>query len=169
MTSGYFIFLSEVNRESGLFEECLETLSSIDPKDWPRERIIYSLDVLKYDCLIYTDGEKLMGANAFNPDRQEGIAKSFLLYVSPECRGQGIAKVMRVRFLKWAFASGFKGAHLGLGNSPSGIAVSEAVSKEKEELGLSFADINSVSGKVVFIRTPERQRRRKKKVCFFHS
>jgi len=152
MTSGYFIFLSEVNRESGLFEECLETLSSIDPKDWPRGRIIYSLDVLKYDCLIYTDGEKFIGANAFNPDGQEGIAKSFLLYVSPEYRGQNIGKAMRVEFLKWAFKSGFKGAQLGLGNSPSGIAVSKVVKEEKEKLGLTFADINPVTGKVVFIR-----------------
>ncbi len=153
MTNGYFVFLSEIDEKSELFEECLRTLSLINPKDWPRERIIHSLNVLKYDCLIYTDGQKLMGANAFNPDKEEGIAKSFLLYVSPECRGQGIAKAMRVKFLKWALASGFKGAQLGLGNSPSGIAVSETVSKEKVELGLSFAEIDPVSGKVVFIRT----------------
>jgi GNAT superfamily N-acetyltransferase len=152
MTNGYFVFLSEIDRESELFKECLKTLSLINPTDWSRERIIHSLDFLKYDCLICTDGRKLMGANAFNPDRQEGIAKSFLLYVSPEYRGQGIGKAMRVRFLKWAFASGFKGAQLGLGNSPAGIAVSEAVSKEREELGLLFADINPVSGKVVFSR-----------------
>jgi len=153
MTGGYFIFLSEVNRESGLFEEYLETLSLIDPKDWPKERIIYSLDVLKYDCLIYTDGEKLMGANAFNPDGQEGIAKSFLLYVSPECRGQGVGKAMRIEFLKWAFKRGFKGAQLGLGNSSAGVAVSEVVKKEREKLGLTFADINPATGKVIFNRS----------------
>jgi len=152
MAGNYFIFLSEIDKESGLFEECLETLSLVNPADWPRERIIYSLDVLKYDCLIYTDGQKLMGANAFNPDRQEGIAKSFLLYVPLEHRGKGIGKVMRTEFLKWAFKNGFKGAQLGLGNSPFGIAVSEAVNKEKGELGLSFADIDPVTGKVVFIR-----------------
>ena len=151
MKACYFIFLSEMNRESQLFEECLKTLSSIDPK-WPRERIFYSLDVLNYDCLIYTDGKELIGATAFNPDREEGIAKSFLLFVSPEHRGKGIAKLLRVEFLNWAYQQGFKGAQLGLGNSPAGVAVSEAVNKEREKLGLTFADIDSATGKVTFIR-----------------
>lgn len=152
MTSGYFIFLSEIDKKSRLFEECLRTLSLIGPKDWSRERIIYTLDVLNYDCLIYTDGEKLIGANAFNPDRQEGIAKSFLLFVSSGYRGKGIGKALRTEFLKWAFASGFKGAQLGLGNSPAGVAVSEVVKKEREKLGLTFADINPATGKVIFNR-----------------
>ena len=152
METPYFTFLSEMDRESPLFEECLRTLSLIDPKDWPRERIIYTLDVLNYDCLIYTDGKKLIGANAFNPDKQEGIAKSFLLFVSPEHRGKGIAQLLRVEFLNWALKEGFKGAQLGLGNSPDGVAVSEAVKKEREKLGLTFADINPVTGKVIFNR-----------------
>jgi len=142
-----------MGRESQLFEECLRTLSLIDPKDWPRERIIYTLDVLNYDCLIYTDGEKLIGANAFNPDKQEGIAKSFLLFVSSEYRGKGIGKVLRTEFLKWAFENRFKGAQLGLGNSSAGVAVSEVVKKEREKLGLTFADINPATGKVIFKRS----------------
>jgi len=152
METPYFTFLSEMDRESPLFEECLRTLSSIDPKDWPRERIIYTLDVLNYNCLIYTDGKKLIGATAFNPDRKEGIAKSFLLFVSSDYRGKGIGKTLRAEFLKWAFKNGFKGAQLGLGNSPAGVAVSEAVKKEREKLGLTFADINPATGKVIFNR-----------------
>ena len=152
MEAPYFTFLSEMDRESPLFEECLRTLSSIDPKDWPRERIIYTLDVLKYDCLIYTDGKKLIGANAFNPDKQEGIAKSFLLFVSSDYRGQGIGKVLRTEFLKRAFENGFKGAQLGLGRSSAGVAVSEVVKREQEKLGLTFADINPATGEVTFNR-----------------
>ncbi len=146
----YFVFLSQMDRKSPLFRECLKILSLINPAEWPKKRIFYSLDVLKYDCLIYTDGKKLIGANAFNPDRKESIAKSFFLFVSPEYRGRGIAKKLRVEFLKWAWRQGFKGAQLGLGNSPAGVAVSEAVKKEREKLGLSFADINPKSGKVIF-------------------
>ena len=152
MAGNYFVFLSEIDRESQLFEECLRTLSSINPKDWPRERIFDALDVLNYDCLIYTDGKKLIGATAFNPDRKEGIAKSFLLFVSSDYRGKGIGKTLRAEFLKWAFKNGFKGAQLGLGNSPAGVAVSEVVKKEREKLGLTFADINPATGKVIFNR-----------------
>ena len=153
MAALYFTFLSKMDRESQLFEKCLKTLSSIDPKDWPRKRIFSALDVLKYDCLIYTDGKKLIGANAFNPDRQERIAKSFLLFVSSEYQGKGIAKLLRVEFLNWAYQEGFRGAQLGLGNSPAGVAVSETVKKEREKLGLTFADINPATGKVIFNRS----------------
>ena len=152
METPYFTFLSDMDRESQLFEECLKILSSIDPKDWPRERIFYSLDVLKYDCLIYTDGKKLIGATAFNLDRKEGIAKSFLLFVSPEHRGKGIAKLLRVEFLNWAYQEGFEGAQLGLGRSSAGVAVSEVVKREQEKLGLTFADINPATGEVTFNR-----------------
>ena len=166
MTNGYFIFLSKMDRESQLFKECLETLFLINPKDWPREKIFYSLDVLKYDCLIYTDGKKLIGATAFNPDRKEGIAKSFLLFVSSDYRGKGIGKALFAEFLKWAFENGFKGAQLGLGNSPAGVAVSEVVKKEREKLGLTFADINPATGKVIFNRSPERSEEGKRKTIF---
>ena len=152
MEAPYFTFLSKMDRESQLFKECLKTLSLINPKDWPRERIIAAVDVLHYDCLIYTDGKKLIGANAFNPDRKEGVAKSFLLFVSSEYRGKGIAKALRAEFLKWAQQSGFKGAQLGLGNNPAGVAVSEAVKRERKKLGLTFANINPATGKVTFTR-----------------
>jgi GNAT superfamily N-acetyltransferase len=151
MASPYFIFASEMDRKSQLFKECLKILSLIDPKNWPKKRIIYSLDVLNYDYLIYTDGKKLIGVSAFNPDKKEGkeeIVKSFLIFVSPEYRGQGIAKVIWAKLIKWAFENKFKGAQLSLGNNPASVAVLKAIKKEIKKLGLTFADINPATGKV---------------------
>jgi GNAT superfamily N-acetyltransferase len=164
MANPYFIFFSEMDRKTPLFKKCLNTLSLIDHKNWPKKRIIYSLDVLKYDYLIYTDGEKLIGVSVFNPDRQcipstcpvgragrqEGIVKSFLIFVSPKYRKQGIAKNIWAKLLQWAFKNKFKGAQFGLGNSSAAVAVLKAIKRERKKLELTFADISPNTGKITF-------------------
>ena len=59
-------------------------LSGYNPDEWSRDRIIYALEELHYDCFICISSDnpsKMVGAVAFNPDRAENIAKVFLVYV----------------------------------------------------------------------------------------
>ncbi|PIZ01266.1 hypothetical protein COY61_00115 [bacterium (Candidatus Gribaldobacteria) CG_4_10_14_0_8_um_filter_33_9] len=150
MASPYFIFFSEMDKKTSLFKKCLNTLSLIDPKNWPKQRIIYFLDVLNYDYLVYTNGNELIGASAFNPDRQKKIVKSFLIFVSPRYRKQGIAKAIWVKLLQWTFENKFKGAQFGLGNNSATMAVLKAIKREIKKFGLTFADISPDTGKIIF-------------------
>jgi len=150
MASPYFIFFSKMDRKTSLFKKCLNTLSLIDPKNWPKTRIIYSLDVLNYDYLVYTNGKELIGVSAFNPDRQKKIVKSFLIFVSPKYRKQGIAKSIWAKLLQWSFENKFKGAQFGLGNNSAAVAVLRAIKRETKKFGLTFADIFPETGKIIF-------------------
>jgi len=154
MKATRFIFLSEMDRNSRLFQECLRLLSSVDPKNWSRERIVYCFDVLHYDGLVYTDGKRLIGIAAFNPDIKEGIVKSFFLYVVPERRKRGIGKALWVELIKWAHGQGFKGGQFGLGNNVAATAVLESIKRDQERLGLQFTEIDPTTGKIFFIHSP---------------
>ncbi len=150
-----YLFLSAVQRGRELLEDCMVKLSGYNP-DYPRDRIIYLLEELHYDCFICInddDPRKMIGAIAFNPDRAENIAKVFLVYVIPEFRKQRIASVMTAKFIIWAIELGFSGAQIGLGKSPEMIAVLKSINKWKRELlheHFSHVEITPETGVVTF-------------------
>lgn len=149
------VLLSKQRRESLLFRDCLRKLSTYDPK-WPRERILYALDVLRYDCFVcinVDNPDEMIGAIAFNPDRSENRVKAFLTYVLPEFKGQGIGSKMTAEFIMWAFNNGFVGAQIGLGNSEKTLAVLSSVNRRKNELlpeYASYVEIIPETGVVIF-------------------
>ena len=148
--NGRLVFLSSLDRNGRLFRICLGVFSSLDPRQWSAERIIHSLDVLHYDCLVYTDNESLVAAVAFNPDREENIAKAFLVFTGSLYREKGMGKFIVAQFLRWAFDNGFVGAQVGLGNDDAVVAILKSLKKKQDEFELSFADINPETGGIIF-------------------
>ena len=144
------VLLSEIDRGSPLFHNCLTTLASIDPQ-WPIERIIRSLDELKYDSLILTDGVELMAASCFNPGHSDGVVRVFLNFVSPGCRGNGFGAFIVAAMLRWAFDKNYNGAQVGLGRNAKTTGILDSLCKSIE-FDMRFAKISPETGKVEFLR-----------------
>jgi len=151
MSQYFYPFLSSLDRNGKLFEDCVNKFFTHDPK-WSRERILDALDVLHYDaflCVGAEDNSKMVGAIAFNPEGN--IVKAFLIYVSPEFRGRGVAPVMGAEFLIWAIKNGFNNAQVGLGNSEKAVAILKSVSDKRHLLReyVSWVKITPETGAVV--------------------
>lgn len=151
----YYLLLSSLSRSDKLFENCVTKLSNYDPK-WPRERIMQVLDKEHYDCFICRDTEdpnNMLGAIAFNPDKQNNIAKVFLIYVVKQLRGQGMGSSFVAKFIIWTIENGFKGVQIGLGNSPEAVAVLKSINRQKNQLFRKYAssiEITPETGVVKF-------------------
>jgi GNAT superfamily N-acetyltransferase len=150
-----YYLLGGLQRGSKLFEDCLNKLSAYDPS-WTREKILHFIDNMNYNCFICVNSNDLsnmVGAIAFNPDKQEDVIKAFLVYVVEELRRQGIGAVMVSEFIIWAIREGFTGAQIGLGNSPELVSLLCYVEELKELLLReyeSFVDIEPETGVVWF-------------------
>jgi len=149
MAGPVFILLSEAKNDESLFKKILGFLCSIDPENWSRKKIVYFFDDLGYDCLVYIKGNEIIGSASFNPDRKEGVVKLFSFFVSPEFRGRGFAKLLGLEFLKWVKKSGFKKAQIGKGRNTAARGILEAMKRDKDALGLFFADINAATGRII--------------------
>jgi GNAT superfamily N-acetyltransferase len=149
MVGPVFILLSEANNDESLFKKILKFLCSIDPENWTEEKVMHFFDDLGYDCLVCIKGNEIIGSASFNPDRKEGVVKLFSFFVSPRFRGRGFAKLLGSEFLKWVKKSGFKKAQIGKGRNTAARGILEAMKRDKNVLGLSFADINAATGRII--------------------
>lgn len=148
---GCFALLSQLPKDGKLYKNCIEFLLLIDPEKWPKERVSNAIEVLHYEILIfYLKPEKIIGTASFNPDRKDGVAKLFSLFVIPEHREKGLAKILTARFLKWARQNGFEKTQIGKGVNSAATAILKSLKREQVNLGISFAKIDPTTGEVFF-------------------
>lgn len=144
-----FKWLSELRTNSILFKSILSHLETIDPKDWPREKILKHLKAHSYDCFMGIEGKELACWWAVNKDRKEGILKGFYIFTIEKFRGKGHARALTAELVKQAHAKGFKSAQLGRGrgNIPKILA---SAHRNRKRLGASGFNFNHKTGKVTF-------------------
>lgn len=152
MTDNRLILMSQMAKDEQLFQECLRILSTVDPKGWPTEKILHALDVLHYDCLVYANSTTLIGAVAFNPNRDDNIAKVFLIFITPENQGKGIGKMMVAEFLRWAHKQNFLRVQVGLGRNPATVSILKSLKDSPKKYNISdiVADIVPETGVILF-------------------
>lgn len=143
-----FKWLSELDRESKLFDEAVNFLATLNP-EWSKEKILHLLDN-SHDCLLGFSGKKIATLWAVNKDRAVGIMKGFLIYTALEFTGKGFAKQITAELAKRAKKEGFKHAQLGLGNNDNTAAVLQATHRDRESLGVAGFHFDHKTGKVTF-------------------
>ncbi len=147
-----FRWLSEVKRGSQGFQNLVKDLAEAGKGregNWNEEKIIDYLERHSYDCLLALDGKKFAGFWAVNKDKESGIMKGFMVYVSPEHQGKGLSRALTVELAKRAHSEGFSHGQLGLGKGKIS-RVLASTQRKRKELGASGFSFNHKTGKVVF-------------------
>lgn len=144
-----FRWLSGIDPDSMLFQRIVGHLSTIDPKNWSKEKIIEYLRNKSYDCFLGFERGKIAAWWAVNKDARKGVLKGFMIYTHKTYRNKGFGRTITAELAKRAHSEGFKFAQLGKGRGKTA-KILESTQKHRKSLGAHAFRFDSRTGRVSF-------------------